>query len=175
MAQRVEALTSHCMKKSPALRRTASSSLSGRSERIIILLLCAMAAVRVFLFCAAFPFFNNVDERRRFDLVMKYGSGHLPRGAELISPVSLPYLAHYASPGFLASPQDFPGGYYGPLCTHTAEEIAPTLSMIEEIWGRTPNQECSQPPLYYVIAAGWFHVGQCWVSRVAARFIGSGF
>jgi hypothetical protein len=147
------------MKKSPAPRWTASSSLSGKNERIVILLLCAMAAVRVFLFCAAFPFFNNVDERRHFDLVMKYASGHLPHGTELISRVSLPYLARYASPEFLAAPQDLVGGYYGPSWTRPAEEIAPTMAAIEEIWGRTPNQECSQPPLYYAIAAIWFHVG----------------
>ena len=47
---------------------------------------CLLAAVRVLLFCAAFPFFNNVDERRHFDLLIKYAEGHVPRGAELISP-----------------------------------------------------------------------------------------
>jgi len=151
----------HCMKNAATQRQAVYSSLAGKKERITVLLLCAMAAVRVFLFSAAFPFFNNVDERRHFDLVMKYASGHVPRGAELISPVSLPYLAHYASPEFLASPQDFAGGYYGPFWTHPAEETAPTLAAIEEIWGRTPNQECSQPPLYYAMAAVWFHIGQC--------------
>src|SRR5215831_17091420 len=28
--------------------------------------------------------------------------------------------------------------------------------------GRTPNQECSQPPPYFVVAAAWFHIGQ-WI------------
>jgi len=116
----------------------------------------------VLVFSAAFPFFNNVDERRHFDLVMKYASGHVPRGAELISPATLPYLARYASPEFLAAPESFEGGYYGPLWTHPAEEVAPTLAKIEEIWSTTPNQECLQPPLYYVVAAAWFHIGQ-WI------------
>jgi hypothetical protein len=83
-------------------------------------------------FSAAFPFFNNVDERRHFDLVMKYASGHLPRGAELISPATLPYLSRYASPEFLAAPENFEGGYYGPLWTHPAEEIASTLAAIPQ-------------------------------------------
>ena len=61
------------------------------------------AAIRVLALSAAFPFFNNVDERRHFDLVVKYADGHLPRGAELISPETLPYLSHYASPEFLGS------------------------------------------------------------------------
>jgi hypothetical protein len=162
MAQWIESLMPHRMKDAVTQRWAVSSSLSCRKERIAVLLLCAMAAARVFLFSAAFPFFNNVDERRHFDLVMKYASGHLPRGAELISPATLPYLSRYASPEFLAAPENFEGGYYGPLWTHPAEEIAPTLAAIEEIWGRTPNQECSQPPLYYVVAAVWFHVGQ-WI------------
>jgi hypothetical protein len=123
---------------------------------------CLFAAVRVLFFSAAFPFFNNVDERRHFDLVMKYASAHVPRGAELISPATLPYVSHYASPEFLSAPEDFEGGYFGPMWKHPAEEVVPTIAKIEEIWSRTPNQESSQPPLYYVVAAAWFHVGQ-WI------------
>jgi hypothetical protein len=143
---------------------THSAPPSGvlRGEVWWIIAFCLFAALRVFLFSAAFPFFNNVDERRHFDLVMKYASGHVPRGAELISPASLPYLSRYASPEFLAAPESFEGGYYGPLWTHPAEEVAPTLAALEEIWGKTPNQECSQPPLYYATAAFWFNIGQ-WI------------
>lgn len=131
-----------------------------RHETWWIVFFSLFAAVRVFLFCVAFPFFNNVDERRHFDLVVKYANGHVPSGPELISPETLPFLAWYASPEFLSSPSDFEGGYFGPLWKHPAEEVAPTIARIEEIWGRTPNQECSQPPLYYVAAAGWFRIGE---------------
>jgi hypothetical protein len=127
-----------------------------------IVIFCLFASARVLVFAAAFPFFNNVDERRHFDLVMKYASGHVPRSTELISPATLPYLAQYASPEFLSAPKDFEGGYFGPLWKHPAEEVAPTIAKIEEIWGRTPNQECSQPPLYYIVAAVWFHIGR-WI------------
>lgn len=88
------------------------------------------AAIRVLVFSAAFPFFNNVDERRHFDLVIKYAEGHVPHGAELISLATLPYLSHYASPEFLSAPEDFEGGYYGPMWKHPAEEIAPTIAKI---------------------------------------------
>lgn len=123
---------------------------------------CLLAAVRVLFFSAAFPFFNNVDERRHLDLVIKYAEGHVPRSAELISPATVPYLSHYASPEFLSRPEHFEGGYFGPMWKHPAEEVAPTIAKIEEIWGRTPNQESSQPPLYYVVAAAWFNVGE-WI------------
>src|ERR1041385_3138315 len=105
---------------------------------------CLFAAVRVLSFSAAFPFFNNVDERRHFDLVIKYAEGHVPRSAELISPTTLPYLSHYASPEFLSAPEDFEGGYFGPMWKHPPEEVAPTIARIEQIWSRTPNQESSQ-------------------------------
>jgi hypothetical protein len=36
-----------------------------------------IATVRVFVFSAAFPFFNNVDERPHVDLVVKYS--HAPK------------------------------------------------------------------------------------------------
>ncbi len=125
-----------------------------------VMAFCCFAAVRVLVFSAAFPFFNNVDERRHFDLVIKYAYGHVPRSAELISTATLPYLSRYASPEFLSAPEHFEGGYYGPMWKHSAEEVAPTIARIEEIWSRTLNQECSQPPLYYVAAAAWFHIGQ---------------
>ncbi len=49
-----------------------------RSEKKIILLLCFMAALHVFIFSAAFPFFNNVSEAMRYDLVLTYSSGRVP-------------------------------------------------------------------------------------------------
>src|SRR5437016_14087396 len=144
------------------MRSRPSTGLSSSYEFWWVIGFCLFAAVRVLFFSAAFPFFNNVDERRHFDLVIKYAEGHVPRSAELISPATLPYLSHYASPEFLSAPEDFEGGYFGPMWKHSAEEVAPTIAKIEEIWGRTPNQESSEPPLYYVVAAAWFHVGQ-WV------------
>jgi hypothetical protein len=86
------------------------------------------AAIRVLVFSAAFPFFNNVDERRHFDLVIKYVERRLPRSAELISSATLLYLSHYASPEFLSAPEDFEGGYYGPMWNRPAEEVAPTIA-----------------------------------------------
>src|SRR5262245_23584603 len=144
------------MKGRPPVRSSSSYELWW------VIAFSVFAAVRVFVFSAAFPLFSNVDERRLFDLVIKYAEGHVPRSAELISPATLPYLSHYASPEFLSAPEDFEGGYFGPMWKHPAEEVAPTIAKIEGIWGRTPNQESSQPPLYYVVAAAWFNAGQ-WI------------
>src|SRR5437762_11809644 len=59
-----------------------SKICSNRSERIVILLFCFAAALRVFIFSAAFPFFSNVDESLHFDLIIQYSRGHLPRSEE---------------------------------------------------------------------------------------------
>jgi len=52
---------------------------AAQHERMLILLFCAIAAVRVFTLSAAFPFFNNVDEQAHVNLVMKYACGDVPR------------------------------------------------------------------------------------------------
>ena len=50
------------------------------ADRRLIVAFCILAAIRVFIYAAAFPFFNNVDEQAHFDLVMRYyGQGHIPR------------------------------------------------------------------------------------------------
>src|SRR4030095_16294074 len=132
------------------MRRRPSVSPLSSYEFWWVIGFCLFAAVRVLFFSSAFPFFNTVDEPPHFDLVMKYPHGHVPNSAELVSTATLPCLSHYASPEFLSAPEDFHAGYYGPMWKHPAEEVASTIAKIEEIWGRTPNQESSQPPLYYV-------------------------
>jgi hypothetical protein len=55
---------------------------------------CLITAVRVFVYSAAFPFFNNVDEPWHFDLVVKYSHGQVPRRLEPFSPESSTTLRH---------------------------------------------------------------------------------
>ena len=76
-----------------------------RHERKLILLFCAVAAVRVFAFSAAFPFFNNVDEQAHFDLVMKSTRGQVPRDLGHYSSESAHYLSLYGTPEYTSRPQ----------------------------------------------------------------------
>jgi hypothetical protein len=77
-------------------------------ERRLIVAFCVLAAVRVLIYAAAFPFFNNVDELAHFDLVMRYGQGHIPRSLETTSPEAAAYIARYGSPEYLHKLADFP-------------------------------------------------------------------
>ena len=81
--------------------------IAARHERKLILLLCAIAAVRVLTFSAVFPFFNNVDEQAHLDLVMKYARGDVPRDLGHYSSESAHSIALYGTPEYFMAPGQF--------------------------------------------------------------------
>jgi hypothetical protein len=136
------------------------AAFSGLRERKIILLLCVLAAIHVFIFSAAFPLINNVDEYAHFDLAVKYSHGHVPRGLEPISRESMQYIVIYSSQEFLWPPSAFPGGKIPPPpWTQPAEKTTPILLAREAAW-QSANHESAQPPLYYSLAGLWWHLGR---------------
>jgi hypothetical protein len=64
------------------------SSVVKSKDRLVVWCACVITAVRVFVYSAAFPFFNNVDEPWHFDLVVKYSHGQVPSRLEPFSPES---------------------------------------------------------------------------------------
>src|SRR5213083_3796441 len=78
-----------------------SKTFVAANERVLILLLCVAAALRVFIFSAAFPFFSNIDEDLHFDLITQYSEGRLPRAFEPLKEESLSWIVPYASPEVL--------------------------------------------------------------------------
>ena len=128
-------------------------------ERIIILVLCFLAAYHVFIFSAAFPPINNVDESAHLDLAVKYSHGHLPRGMELRSRETLNYVVVYGSQEFLYPPDYFPEGKLPPpLWTQPPEQVWQIFLARETAW-QSPNHESSQPPIYYSLAGFWWKTG----------------
>jgi hypothetical protein len=143
------------MDKRNAARIDMEAPVPIRSERLLVWLLCVLAAGRVFFFCAAFPFFNNTDEQAHFDLVLKYSQGHLPRGMENFSSESIPYLAYCSSPEFFVGPEHF-REFPLPARGETPEALAQAA----QAWGHAVNAEAWQPPLYYAVGGMWLKVGQ---------------
>src|SRR5438046_8963146 len=92
----------------------AASRFAMRHERKSIWLLCAIAALRVFTFSAAFPFFNNVDEQAHLDLVMKYARGDVPRDLGHYSSESANFIALYGTPESFMAPQQFEANEFPP-------------------------------------------------------------
>jgi uncharacterized membrane protein len=139
--------------KSPA-------GFSGTLELKIILLLCCLAAVHVFIFSAAFPPINNVDEQAHFDLAVKYSHGRLPRGLEPISREAMQFIVVYGSQEFLWPPETFPDKKFPPPpWTQPVGKVTQVLLAREAQW-QNANHESSQPPLYYALAGFWWNAGK---------------
>jgi len=135
--------------------------ISKSLERKIVFLFCLLAAVHVFIFSAAFPFFNNVDEQTHFDLVTRYASGDLPRRLDPPHEEAMPYLAIFNTPEYLWAPDTFPDGKIPPPpWTLPMEQINLHIAAVEMGWSKVPNHEVAQPPLYYALAGGWWRLGK---------------
>ena len=138
----------------PDQERIATSSFS-------FLLLCLAAALRVFIFSAAFPFFSNIDEDLHFDLITQYSHGQVPRGFDRLKEETLNWIVPYASPEFLFPPEQFPDGKFPPpLWKEPWPEVEPEIASTRAAWSGEINFESSQPPLYYALAGLWWWIGK---------------
>ncbi|HXB60606.1 MAG TPA: DUF2142 domain-containing protein [Candidatus Acidoferrales bacterium] len=144
------------------LSPSKSSVISGSREKNIVFLLCTLAAVHVFFYSAVFPFFNNVDEPIHFDLVIKYSHGHVPRKMEQISPDSAVFLALYSAYVYAGTTNMFPDHQFPPPpWTKPVDKMKHDLVYDSAGWRSQPNFQSSEPPLYYALAAVWWHLGKC--------------
>jgi hypothetical protein len=134
---------------------------TNRTERILILLLCVTAALRVFIFSAAFPFFSDVDEDLHFDLITQCSHGQLPRSFDRLKEETLNWIVPYASPEFLFTPEQFPGAKFPPpLWKQSGPSVEPEIAATRAAWSTEINFESSQPPLYYALASVWWWTGK---------------
>src|SRR5437868_2469161 len=134
--------------------------LAERTVRWIVIGLCAVAALRVFVFAAAFPFFNNVDEQAHVDLVVKYSHGKVPRGIEPFASESALYFAVYSSPEYFVKPEQYGGEYPPPNWLLPTDQRQKILDEEIPFWESRANHESGEPPLYYSIAGCWMNFGR---------------
>jgi Predicted membrane protein (DUF2142) len=131
------------------------------NERVLILLLCVAAAVRVLIFSAAFPFFSNIDEDLHFDLVTQYSHAQVPRSFDRLKEETLNWIVPYASPEFLSPPERFSDGKFpAPLWKQPWSKVEPDIAATRAAWSTEINFESSQPPLYYALAGLWWWIGK---------------
>lgn len=155
-------------------------SLSKRTVCWIVAGLCGLAAIRILLFAAAFPFFNNVDEQAHVDLVFKYAHGKPPRGIERFSSEATRYLVIYRTPEYFNKPEQFDGGYPAPNWLLPKDELQKVLDEETRFWNLRLNHESGEPPVYYAIAATWTNLGRLLGLRGLpllywVRFLNAGF
>ena len=138
-----------------------SKTFVAANERVLILLLCVAAAVRVFIFSAAFPFFSNIDEDLHFDLITQYSHAQVPRSFDRLKEETLNWIVPYASPEFLFPPEHFPDGKFpAPLWKEPWSKVEPEISATRAAWSSEINFQSSQPPLYFVLASAWWWIGK---------------
>lgn len=130
-------------------------------EYIIIIIICIIAGVRIFIFNAAFPLFNNVDEVAHFDLVYKYSKGQLPRaGLENFSRESAELILLYGTPEYHNKRERFPTGIPKPLWTYPnirkSSEFAKAVAKDQS----HKNFEAASFPVYYIAAGIWWRFGK---------------
>jgi hypothetical protein len=133
--------------------------LSQQKLRWTVIGLCLLAAIRVFVFAAAFPFFNNVDEQAHVDLVIKYAHAGLPRGIEPFASEAALCIAVYSTPEYFFGPEQYGGQYPPPNWLLPREQLEKVVNDEVPFWESRLNHESGEPPLYYALAGGWMDVG----------------
>ncbi|HEV2329044.1 MAG TPA: DUF2142 domain-containing protein [Verrucomicrobiae bacterium] len=141
--------------------RHIASSKDKSWDQKIVWALAITAAIHVFIFSAAFPLFNNVDEGAHFDLVIKYCQSGIP---ELLQPMSDEYVNDsvlYSTPEYLKNPASFPNKMIPPPpWTQPQENDSPSLLAEKSVESKLLNYETTQAPLYYELAAAWYRLGK---------------
>ncbi|HEY5346415.1 MAG TPA: DUF2142 domain-containing protein [Verrucomicrobiae bacterium] len=134
----------------------------GKYEHTIILLLCLLAAGRIFIFSAAFPFCNVVDEQAHFDLVVRYSQGDVPRSMGPPCAEALPFLAIFDDVEYLWPPESQPGGQISTPTWKLPNSVAFEVLRSKEVFYKTKmiNVEAANPPLYYAAAGVWWRLGK---------------
>src|SRR5258706_11065379 len=131
--------------------------MRGAKDTATIALMCLVACVRVFVYSAAFPFFNKVDEQAHLDLVCKYSHGPVPRQLESFGRESAELITLYQSPEYLMFSQDGSAPYTPPpKWTLPEAERSAALAVAAAGRERRVNHDATQPPVYYVVAGAWY-------------------
>jgi hypothetical protein len=126
----------------------------------IVIIICIIAAARIFLFSAAYPPFNNIDEPSHFDLVYRYSQSDIPSGLEDFSNLCREIRFVYHSPEYMSPPSDFPNNNYPPPLWSIINKQQ--LDQVRQMVANSQNainHESTQPPMYYFLAGQWLKLG----------------
>lgn len=127
---------------------------------MVVLALAALAALRVFLFSAAFPLFANVDEHMHVDIALKYARGYLPQpGSEGYEPEMGTWVGIYHSPEYLHR-RDAEDPLPPPPWRRPRGAMVGAIQGREALLDRRSNVDAFEPPFYYATAGAWLRLGR---------------
>lgn len=133
-----------------------------RAEWAFVLILCCLAAMRIFVFSAALPFFNHVDEYGHFDLVYKYSLSRFPtEQLEGFSLRAAEFFALYHSPEYLSTAAEWgEAGFPPPRWTDEELTKSKRFAQLVSRWAQPLNHQTASPPVYYAVAGAWCALGR---------------
>ncbi|MGB8112804.1 MAG: hypothetical protein WCF22_03480 [Candidatus Sulfotelmatobacter sp.] len=123
--------------------------------REIVILMCVYAGLRILIFTAAFPFFNNIDEQFHFAAIRMYAQGQWP-GKDLphFDFETAKIASLYATPEYLNE------GNFAPFYPLSPQDAAPYTGPWVRRYLRTADFEAQSPPVYYLLNAAWYRFGE---------------
>lgn len=114
------------------------------------------AALRVFVFAGAYPFFNPVDEYRHADVVHKYANGYRS-GADdpRLDPEIAALMASWGSPEYVFEPERFrPGLELPPPPVRDANpQRAAKVERLRQLYEARESVDAHGQPVYYWLAS----------------------
>jgi hypothetical protein len=150
-----------CSKAASAKGVLKAAGGQSTPERRLVAWLCVWAAVRVIVMSAAFPLFNNVDEVLHFDYVWKCARGELPGPMQRLSPGAAAVAVQYSwPPDYLSTERMIRENSIPPLWTLSKQDYDRIYPGLHGYYCTIKNHETVQPPLYYLIAGGWYRLGE---------------
>ena len=128
---------------------------------------CCFAALRVLVFAAGYPLFNPVDEPSHYEMVYEYSRGHLPGGDLLKSDAETARIFTLYSSSEYFKPRELLRQFHRdvPIALMPADLKEHYYPEIFAFWHRQSNIETQSPPMYYLVAAVWYRIGELFGAR----------
>jgi len=132
-----------------------------RKQNWIAGVMSCFALVRILIFAAGFPLFNNVDEQDHYEMVYRYAHGFVP---EKTLPRTDPEMARvftwYGSPEYFASGELLRSLHLDAPIGQLPEQMKEVqYQQILNSWMKQSTFEAQSPPVYYLVAAVWYRLG----------------
>lgn len=130
--------------------------------RLVVALLCTYAALRILIFAAVFPLFNNVDEQYHLSSIRMYASGKWPgKDLPIFDSESATLATLYGSPEYLSSNEvTEKSREHPPLYQLPPEDVGRYLTPGLSYWRTAVNFEAQSTPVYYLLGAAWYRLGE---------------
>lgn len=123
--------------------------------------MCCFALLRILIFAAGFPLFNNVDEQDHYEMVYRYAHGFVPKKT---LPQTDPEMARvftlYGSPEYFVSGDLLRSlGLNVPIAELPAPMKEVQYQRVFDTWMKQSAFEAQSPPVYYMVAGVWYRLG----------------